>query len=62
MHKPYVRKYPIYIGGNDMDKKQMIVEIVRLLNGLDTAMVRATYATLKKFEEAQNGRSEKDDH
>lgn len=45
-----------------MSKKEMIAEIVRLLNGLDTAMVRATYATLRKFKEAQDGRREKNDN
>lgn len=40
----------------NMDKKELIEEITKLLNVLDTSIVRATYITLKKFKEAIHGR------
>ena len=40
----------------NMDKKELIEEITKLLNALDTSIVRATYITLKKFKEEIHGR------
>ena len=40
----------------NMDKKELIEEITKLLSVLDTSIVRATYITLEKFKEAIHGR------
>jgi hypothetical protein len=51
---------PFYSKGEknmeNMDKKELIEEITKLLTVLDTSIVRATYITLKKFKEAIHGR------